>query len=237
MVQWRFYEKYSGGLLAELGSQLFDAAVVFVTTSPNHNPKWPYPLSVAGSASQVLRNPVGDIDDHVHCVLEYAIEGYVDAAVIPPKARKKIALQFDMILGSDFDGYGETVLGRKGSLVVEDQQKAMLFYMADVDKTLRVVEKKPAEKKAGEKPAAEKNVPHGVPVIEVPKDGKVDEESETLGRLALLGADAGFATELEHWAYCCKPAGETKYSARTSHAAMPQPASTTPCSPWQRPRP
>ena len=69
----------------------------------------------------------------------------------------------------------------------------MLFYMADVDKRLRVVEKKDADKKA---PAA---------VIEVPKDGKVDEESEALGQLALQGADAGFAAELEHWAFCCKP--------------------------------
>jgi hypothetical protein len=50
-------------------------------------------------------------------------------------------------------------------------------------------------------------------VIEVPKDGKVDEESEALGRLVLLGADAGFAAELEHWAYCCKPAADKQYSA------------------------
>ncbi|MGO9113972.1 MAG: Gfo/Idh/MocA family protein [Thermoguttaceae bacterium] len=213
LVRWRFYEKYSGGLLAELGSQLFDAAVLFVTTSPNHDPQRPYPISVAGSASQVLRDATGDINDHVHCVLEYAIEGYVDAKEIPPKARKKIALQFDMILGSDFDGYGETVLGRKGSLVLESEQRAMLFYMADVDKNLRIVPKKAAEKNAGEKPAVEKKESKGAPAIEVPKDGKTDEESEALGRLALLGADAGFATALEHWAYCCKPAADKKYSA------------------------
>jgi hypothetical protein len=113
-----------------------------------------------------------------------------------------------MILGSDFDGYGETVLGRKGSLALESEQKAMLFYMADVDKTLRVVEKKPGEKKPDEKKDSK-----AAPVIEVPKDGKVDEESEALGRLALLGADAGFVAELEHWAYCCKPAADKKYSA------------------------
>jgi len=207
LVRWHLYEKYSGGLLAELGSQLFDAAVLFVRTSPNHNTQRPYPISVAGSASQVLRDAVGDIDDHVHCVFEYAIEGYVDAKEIPPKARKKIALQFDMILGSDFDGYGETVLGRKGSLVLESEQKAMLFHMADVDKNLRIV-----PKKAGEKPAGEKKDSNGAPEIDVPKDGKTDDESEALGRLALLGADAGFATELEHWAFCCKPAGDKKYS-------------------------
>ncbi len=114
LVRWRLYEKYSGGLLAELGSQLFDAAAMLVAAAPNHDPKRPYPLSVAGSASQVLKDAEGDIDDHVHCIFEYAIQGYVDAKEVPPKARKKIALQFDLLLGSDFDTYGETVLGRRG---------------------------------------------------------------------------------------------------------------------------
>jgi len=207
LVHWQLYEKYSGGLLAELGSQLFDSAVMFAVTSPNHDPQRPYPLSVAGSATQVFRSAVGDIDDHVHCVFEYPIQGYVDDKDIPPKARKKIALQFDMIIGSEFDGYGETVLGRKGSLVLEDEQKAMLFYMADVDKGLRVVEKKADAKKTDEKKETK-----AVPVIEVPKDGKTDEESEALGRLALHGADAGFATELEHWAFCCKPPADNNAS-------------------------
>jgi predicted dehydrogenase len=195
LVRWRLHEKYSGGLLAELGSQLIDAAIMLVTGSPNHDPKRPYPLSVAGSASQVLPNAQGDIDDHVHCIFEYAIQGYVDATEIPPKARKKIALQFDMIIGSDFDGYGETMLGRKGSLVLESEQRPMLFFMADVDKSLRLAEKKDAP---------------GVPAIELPKDGKADEESAALGQLALAGADAGFTAELEHWAACCKPASGDK---------------------------
>ena len=142
LVRWQLYEKYSGGLLAELGSQLFDAAAMFVAATPNRDPQRPYPLSVAGTGSQILRDAAGDIDDHVHCVFEYAIQGYVDAAAIPPKARKKIALQFDLIIGNEFDGYGETVLGRQGSLVLENEQKAMLFHTSDVNKTLRVVEKK-----------------------------------------------------------------------------------------------
>jgi hypothetical protein len=76
----------------------------------------------------------------------------------------------------------------------------MLFHTSDVDKNLRVVEKK-ADEKRGIK---------GGPGIAVPKDGKADEESEALGRLILQGADAGFATELEHWAFCCKPTGDDK---------------------------
>ena len=107
--------------MAELGCQLFDAAAMFVAAMPNRDPQRPYPLSVAGSGSQTLHAVEGDIDDHVHCVFEYAIQGYVDDKDIPPKARKKIALQFDVILGNEFDGYGETILGRQGSLVLGER--------------------------------------------------------------------------------------------------------------------
>jgi len=104
-----------------------------------------------------------------------------------------------MIIGSEFDGHGETVLGRKGSLVLESEQRPMFFHTADVDKTLRVTRKKDAQ-----------GVPFGPPVIDVPKDGKADEDSESYGQLALQGADAGFAAELEHWACCCKPPAGSK---------------------------
>jgi predicted dehydrogenase len=200
LVRWQLYQRYSGGLLAELGSQLFAAAAMFTATMPNRDPQRPYPLSVAGSGCQTLGNALGDIDDHVHCVFEYAIQGYVEDKDIPPKARKKIAVQFDMIIGSEFDGYGETVLGRLGSLVLENEQRPMLFRTSDVDKGLRVVEKKIGK-------AADAKT---VPGIEVPKDGKLDEQSQTLGRLALQGVDGGFATELEHWAFCCKPPADSK---------------------------
>ena len=49
LLQWQLYEKYSGGLLAELGSQLFDAAAMFLAKTPNRDPQRPYPLSVAGA--------------------------------------------------------------------------------------------------------------------------------------------------------------------------------------------
>ena len=203
LVRWQLYDKYSGGLLAELGSQLFDAAAMFMAATPNRDPARPYPLSVAGAGSQTLKAAEGDIDDHVHCIFEYAIQGYVDAAEIPPKARKKIALQFDMIIGSDFDGYGETLLGRKGSLVLESERKPMLFHTSDANKSLRVTQKKDAD-----------GAPVGPPLVDVPKDGKPDGDSESYGELALRGADAGFAAELEHWAACCKPASGDKGNSK-----------------------
>ena len=120
-------------------------------------------------------------------------------------------MQFDFVIGNEFDGYGETVLGRKGSLVLEDERKAMLFHTSDVDKPLRVTLKKNTS---------------NPPVIEVPKDGKGDEESEAFGRLVLVGADQGFAAELQHWAFCCKPAGESKADYDLKPRCDTWPAST-----------
>jgi hypothetical protein len=148
---------------------------------------------VAASASQLLPDAEGDVDDHVSCVFEYPVKGYVDKG--PRKARKKIGLQFDMIVGNEFDGYGETVLGKHGSLVLDREQCGMLYRTSDVDKKIRVV---PVKDKDG-KPT--KDI-----LLDVPKDAAKagDEESAAVGQLALIGADPGFIAELEHWAWCVR---------------------------------
>ena len=212
LVHWQFVEKLSGGLVLELGSQLFDASSMVLAASPNRDPARTFPLSVAGSGSQLSRNNRGDIDDHVHCVFEYTEKDYVDFG--PPKSRKKIGMQFDFIFGNEFDGYGETVLGRKGSLVLENEQRGMLWHMSDTDKSIRVVKKEDKKKAKDAKDSKDvKDAKDGpvVPAIELPDDGKADAEAMALGELALHGIDAGYAAELEHWAVCCrKPSEENK---------------------------
>jgi predicted dehydrogenase len=186
LINWQITQSLSGGLIAELGSQLFDAAAMFLAEVPNRDPAKPYPLSVSGSASQ-LRSDMGDIDDHVHCVFEYAAKDYVDKG--PQKTRKKIGLQYDLIVGNEFDLYGETILGTHGSLILESEKRGMLFHMADTDKRVRVLPKKDEK---------------SWPLLEIPKDGGRggDEESESIGQLALSGIDSGLTAELEHWAVC-----------------------------------
>ena len=222
LVRWRFYEKYSGGLLAELGSQLFDAAVMLVKSSPNHDPKRPYPLSVAGAASQVLRDAEGDIDDHVHCIFEYPIKGYVDAKEVPPKARRKIALQFDLLLGSDFDTYGETVLGRRGSLVLEGERRGMIYYMADSNKVVRVTQKKDDKRRR--------------PVRRCwtcPRTASPTRSPKPWGSCSCAGPTRASPPS---WSTGPTAAGATA-RATASPAATPAPGSTRPCSRWPQRRP
>ena len=182
-----------------------------------------FPLSVAASAGQLLPAAEGDVDDHVSCVFEYAVAGYVDKG--PRKAQKKIGMQFDLIVGNEFDGYGETVLGKHGSLVLDREQCGMLYRTSDVDKKIRVL---PEKDKQGK-------VLGGV-VLDVPRDAAKagDEESAAIGQLALSGADPGFAAELEHWAWCVR-----NPAAKTGPVATPRRAWRPPClpSPSRRPSP
>ena len=149
----------------------------------------------------------------MHCVFEYAIQGYVDDEDIPPKARKKIALQFDLIIGNEFDGYGETVLGRKGSLVLENEQKAMLFHTSDVDKSLRVVElKKEAKGHACDRGAQGRQERRGVGVPWPP---------------GLAGGRRGLRHRVGALGLLLQAGRRNK--ARRSPVAMPRPAYTRLC--------
>ena len=167
---------------------------------PTRDEQQLFPLSVAASAGQLLPAAEGDVNDHVSCVFEYAVAGYVDKG--PRKAQKKIGMQFDLLVGNEFDGYGETVLGKHGSLVLDREHCGMLYRTSDVDKKIRVL---PEKDKQGR--------PLGGVVLDVPRDAAKagDEESAAIGQLALSGADPGFAAELEHWAWCVRnPAAKNR---------------------------
>ena len=203
LVRWQLWEESSGGLLMELGQHLFDAAAMFMAATPNRDQQAAYPLSVAASAGRLRPDAEGDLDDHVYCVFEYPLAGYL--AEGPRKTRKKIGLQYDLIIGNQFDGYGETVLGKQGSLVLDRQQRGLLYHTSDTDKRTRVVEKKAA-----------KGIPSRL-ALEVLKEHLQagDDESAAIGQMALVGADPGFVAELEHWAWCVrnpkdKPRGDAE---------------------------
>ena len=68
----------SGGLLVELGSHLFDAAAMFVAATPNRDQQRPIRSASPLRQASCCRDAEGDIDDHVYCVFEYAMAGYVD---------------------------------------------------------------------------------------------------------------------------------------------------------------
>ncbi|MCC6124724.1 MAG: Gfo/Idh/MocA family oxidoreductase [Pirellulales bacterium] len=198
LIRWRLWDRTGGGLMAELGSHQLDAAGLYISAAHGNPKKHPHPLTVSASSSRVLYDkehnyPDRDVEDHVFCVFEYPAPGYDPKD--SEKAKKKIGVQYASINGNGFGGYGETVFGTLGTLLVESESDAMLFKGADTDKKLKVAQ-----------PKQEKNGPEKPPVLQEIKPDKdePDEESIGIGMLGALPAERGYVEELEHFAWCIR---------------------------------
>ncbi len=123
------------------------------------------------------------MEDHVFCVFEFPAPGY--NADDPQAAKKKIGVQYAAINGNSFGGYGETVLGTEGTLVLETEKEAMLYRTSETGKKIKVAEGKDAQKNPR-------------PVLTWTKPAIA--ESAAIGALGTLPAERGYTEELEHWA-------------------------------------
>ena len=185
LIRWRLWNRTGGGLMAELGSHQLDAASIFIAAA--HDGKKQIPLSVAGAAGRPLFPPNREVEDHVYCVVEFPAPGYDRDD--PNKAKKKIGVQYASINGNGFGGYGETVFGTEGTLLLETEKDALLYRTQSTDKKTRVVVAKGGSRK-------------GLPTLQINDGG--DPESEAIGTLGTLPAERGYTEELEHWAWCIR---------------------------------
>jgi predicted dehydrogenase len=155
----------------------------------------PHPLSVAAAGNRPLFPVDRDCEDHVYCLFEFPAPGYV--ADDPVAGKKKIGVQYASINGNGFGGYGETVFGTEGTLVLETEKDAMLFKTHETASKTHVV---PVIGK-DRKPARDKD---GRPRTELKVVDTADAESAAIGVLGTLPADRGYTEELEHWAWCIR---------------------------------
>jgi len=200
LLRWRLYDRTSAGLMAELGSHQLDAASIFIAAT--HGGKKQYPLAVSATSTRTIfpddlaENPIDrDVDDHIHCVFDYAAEGY------DPKDElgklRKITVAYSSINGNGFGGYGETVFGTKGTLLLETEREAMLFERAEVNKKTKVLAR-------GSGAARELYLSRG------------DEDDPLSAAIALQATfgdvSRGYAEQMEHWAYCVRENPEADHS-------------------------
>jgi predicted dehydrogenase len=201
LVRWRLWDRTGGGLMAELGSHQLDAAGIFIHAmhkAVDPKAEKPHPLNVAAAADRPLFPADRDVEDHVYCIVEYPAPGYDPKD--PIASRKKIGVQYASINGNGFGGYGETVFGTAGTLLLETEKEAMLFKTDDTSGKTRVVLATSGEKK-------------GAPILQL--DEKGDPESAAIGTLGALPAERGYTEELEHWAWCIRnPAPENQPRCR-----------------------
>lgn len=181
LIRWRIWDRTGGGMMAELGSHQLDAASIFIAAM--NGGKKQHPISVVASGIRNLFPRDRDADDHVHCIYEYPAKGY--KADDELGSQKKITVAYSSINGNDFDGYGETVYGTKGTLVIEKEKDAYLYQRAEVNSKTKVVENKKQN--------------------DLVLDEAGDQLSAAIGLQGLWGdISRGYSEQLEHWAWCIR---------------------------------
>ncbi len=179
LIRWRLWDRTGGGLMAELGSHQLDAASIFI--SAMHGGEKQHPLNVAAISNRPVFEQDRECDDHVYCMFEFPAPDYDPDDDY--RRRKTITVAYASINGNGFGGYGETVFGTKGTLVLERETDAMLFATG-------------ATALSGKIKVAEG------PKLALEEEG--DPVSAAIGVQGLAPAGRGYTEQLEHWAWCIR---------------------------------
>lgn len=189
--------------MAELGSHQLDAASIFCSALRKDGKK-AHPLTVHAIGGRHIFPRDRDAEDHVYCMFEFpgpAYEpefpvGYKDDVSGTPDPKKgipgydddpnkKIIVTYSSINGNGFGGYGEVVMGSRGTLILEREQEVMLYKDADTSSKISVKNDK------------------GGPTMDTQASGgpqaataKSAQESGPVSR--------GYTEEIEHWAYAIR---------------------------------
>jgi predicted dehydrogenase len=185
LIRWRLWDRTGGGLMAELGSHQLDAASIFISAQDPSGRKVK-PLSVTGVGGRHIFPADRDCDDHVYCTFEFPAPGYYKSEDTHEVAdpNKKIVVTYSSINGNGFGGYGEIVCGTRGTLILEQEQEAMLFKGSETTTRIEVRQTDPGK--------------------------AVMDTYETGGGAAVAQAatggntSRGYREEIEHWAWCIK---------------------------------
>ena len=201
LIRWRLWDRTGGGLMAELGSHQLDAASIFISALQDSDEKV-HPLTVHAVGGRHIFPNDRDAEDHVYCMFEYPglgydpkfqpgyrdpMEGFPPEGGIPSHERdenKKIVVTYSSINGNGWGGYGEIVMGTKGTLLLEKEQEVMLY------------EKSSTSTKVG---------------VKDDKDGAaLDTQASGAAPVAKAAEQAygpvsrGYKEEIEHWAWCIR---------------------------------
>ena len=124
LVNWRLYNTTGGGLMAELGSHQMDACSIFLGKV--------HPIAVQGYGGRNFYGIKGvgpedkwndnrQINDHIYVTYEFPGPHYKE------DDRDIAIVTYSSINTNKFEPYGETVMGSRGTLIVQTEKDALLF--------------------------------------------------------------------------------------------------------------
>src|SRR5262249_49476257 len=121
LVRWRLYNRTGGGLMAELGSHQLDACSIFLGKVK--------PLSVSGVGGKIFYRDDREVDDHVFVTFEFPGPNYyADAERKAVKDKDdRVIVTYSSINTNAMEGYGECLMGTRGTLIVHQEQEALLY--------------------------------------------------------------------------------------------------------------
>ncbi len=210
LCRWRLFERTGGGLMAELGSHQLDASTIFCSALRKDGSK-AHPLSVHAVGGRHIFPMDREAEDHVYCMFEFPGPAYDPEFDVgyynkeqnyPPKGKgvpayeqdpnKKVVVTYSSINGNGFGGYGEVVMGTKGTIVLDKEAEILLYKDADTTTKVGVKSDK----------------------------GKYSLDTQASGNYAAANnaktagsgpVSRGYTEEIEHWAWCiANPAPENK---------------------------
>jgi len=201
LCRWRLWDRTGGGLMAELGSHQLDAASIFVSAMRADGQK-AQPLSVHAVGGRHTFPYDRQADDHVYCQYEFPGPGYepsFDVGYRDPRTgyptnkgvpsyeenpSKKIVVTYSSIMGNGFGGYGEIVMGTKGTLVLAREKDVMLYKDSATSTNVKVSGKSGSTTMDSYETGGAAG-----PVAQAAETGPVSR---------------GYTEEMEHWAWCIR---------------------------------
>lgn len=193
--------------MAELGSHQLDAASIFIAALSKEKGKHVHPLTVHAVGGRQTAPLDRDAADHVYCMFEYPGQGYdynfdvgyydqinnygyhhdhkkgVGSSIpsYDTDNNKKIVVTYSSINGNGYGGYGEAVLGTKGTMILEKEKDVLLYPSKGANYKTRVQQKK------------------GVAVLDTTASG---DDAPAKSAQGPGYVSRGYKEEIEHWAWC-----------------------------------
>jgi predicted dehydrogenase len=211
--RWRLFDRTGAGLMAELGSHQLDAVSIFLSSLRDDGKKV-HPLSVHAVGGRHIMPLDRGAGDHVYCMFEFPGPeysktfdvGYYDQVENYPASvqnkqterfersgsvdgyesdpNKKVVVTYSSINGNGFGGWGEVVLGSKGTLILDKETDVLLYRNSDTSSKVGVT-----KQEGGFVLDTSASGDFSAPVAQAADSGPVSR---------------GYREEIEHWAYCIR---------------------------------